>query len=67
MPTNQKKVVFNAPAELVAALDAESARTDVPVAALCRRAIRLLLFAEQQTSRKSTRQPVLFTPQQETR
>ncbi len=67
MPTNKKKVIFYAPPDLVALLDAESERTDVPVAALCRRAIRMSLLADKQATRKATRQPVLFTPQQETR
>jgi len=67
MPTNLKKVIFYAPGDLVDALAAESERTGAPVAELCRRAVRLLLFAEAQTTRKATRQPVLFTPTQETR
>jgi hypothetical protein len=62
--TSQKRVTFYAPADLIAWLHSESERTDVPEGALCRRALRLLAYGENQVSKQT---PVLFIQKMETR
>jgi hypothetical protein len=62
MPTlAQKKIVFYAKPELVALLEAESARTGASVSEVCRRAVVASL--KQAPAVRSTSAPaVLFTP-----
>ena len=69
MPTSNKKIIFYAPPDLERWLAEESARTGAPIAELCRRAVRLTAFGENQITKQRPPQPVLFVPnsKQETR
>ncbi len=53
MATTNKRFVFHADPDIERWLEAESARTGCPVAELCRRAVRLAAFGEDQTAKEA--------------
>jgi hypothetical protein len=62
-----KRVCVNLTPEAAAALKARALETGVPQAEQIRRAINLALFADNQSAREATRQPVLFAQKVDTR
>jgi hypothetical protein len=62
-----KRISVNVTPEQAARLQVQAALTGVPRNEQIRRAINLALFANAQGARKTSHQPVLFSPKQETR
>jgi hypothetical protein len=61
------RISVNLTPEQVDALKARAIETGVPQSEQIRRAVNLAVFADAQGARMSSQQPVLFTPQKETR